>query len=1184
ALAIDVSTILAGKSSPEGILYSAGRDGLVLAWDIGAPTRPRCRKARGRVPATKSHRNGEWKAMTGWDEDEDDAESSGTDSDDASVSELGDVILDDLDDEPLLAGPRPHRDTLDKSIPFEKRWEVDGDRLNDTEIRSSFRVGVQSHSDWVNDIVLCNFNQSVISASNDGTVRIWSPHSPSSTMPSVLGRHSDYVRCLAHSIQQPWVASGSFDRSIKLWDLSRSASAGHLTSPISTLSIPESGAKASIYAVATNVSGSLIASGSPERVVRMWDPRAGKRVGKLVGHTDNIRSILMSDDGKYLLTGSSDASIKVWSLPEQRCLHTFAHHTDSVWSLFSSHPSLCVFYSGDRSGLVCKVDTENCGDITEGECIVLCRDSVHASLGKGQEGINKLVALDDWAVWTATGASDIRRWRDPGRRSSRMSRDNMSQWDHSTQPSNRETFGFCRAPSISRSSTPIAHAIPPNPHQSQTTEHTLFGIPFDSLVRLASPNQGYPFVGGLMPAHDSEVATLYSAASVLSVPLYHRSAPGSQNISQPPHPPQNPFHTFIQSASTTTFHASGPHGSPDVRSPQIAYEARELAVDALPLRTQPEGTLHGSHGLVRSVILNDRIHALTVDTAGEVAIWDLVRGLYRGYFSSEDVDSASREGSSAHHSHGGSVDRSPRESLETVRERIEGEAMIASWATVDTKMGSLTVHLSEASCFDAEVYADEAGFTNADGFQEEHRLNVGRWVLSNLFSGFLRAEAILSSNGPQVRRHRLSATPPVRGSSKSLHSMAGANNAHPTAEAGRLRSTSTTPGISATIAAANSLAHPRSHSNPDPPTIVIPPRNRYLTSDRHPSAATPSSPPSASASLTPRASASGKAGISSIDYFSSKASRSEHTVAAPSAGEQTSSEPIVPKSPETLDPPSTPMLHTPGGGLMGRLRSFGKTKRPMTSEGVRTPPPASGNQEKAEESPSVSSKFVRATRLNLQLIDTLLSLPMQGPSPLEAPPLELPAEEAVMISEQAVGESGWTILYHGLVSGTDLDVEAIEAAAPLWALECLLANKIPQPNAKVSFMVLPWNKGDAPALPELLSRHVEILTASRVIRIRKILLYVSELCQSSQEHVFLPFAHASGATAPPRNTSPHHDAAPVLPRYSRAVESFEILCNDMVLPVNMTLAAVRHYVWRQSGELVMHYRRRVPPALPSGPP
>lgn len=43
----------------------------------------------------------------------------------------------------------------------------------------------------------------------------------------------------------------------------------------------------------------------------------------------------------------------------------------------------------------------------------------------------------------------------------------------------------------------------------------------------------------------------------------------------------------------------------------------------------------------------------------------------------------------------------------------------------------------------------------------------------------------------------------------------------------------------------------------------------------------------------------------------------------------------------------------------------------------------------------------------------------------------------------------------------------------------------------------------------------------------------------------------------------------------RAEELFEILCNDVVLPLDMTLAAVRQYVWRQSSELVMHYRRKM---------
>lgn len=54
--------------------------------------------------------------------------------------------------------------------------------------------------------------------------------------------------------------------------------------------------------MATDPYGHLLATGGPERVIRTWDPRSGKRTGKLVGHTDNIRAILMSEDGRYVST------------------------------------------------------------------------------------------------------------------------------------------------------------------------------------------------------------------------------------------------------------------------------------------------------------------------------------------------------------------------------------------------------------------------------------------------------------------------------------------------------------------------------------------------------------------------------------------------------------------------------------------------------------------------------------------------------------------------------------------------------------------------------------------------------------------------------------------------------------------------------------------------------------------
>ena len=157
---------------------------------------------------------------------------------------------------------------------------------------------------------------------------------------------------------------------------------------------------------------------------------------------------------------------------------------------------------------------------------------------------------------------------------------------------------------------------------------------------------------------------------------------------------------------------------PQLKSVRGEYEERELAWEAAPLCSAPDDVIEGEHGLVRSVILNDRIHALTVDTAGEVAVWDIVRAVCRGKYSPEDVASASHR-ESAFGSNDGGLERSPREALEAVRERIEGEAVVVPWCSVDTKTGVLTVHLNER-CFEAEVYADEVGYSH-DRFGDDTR-------------------------------------------------------------------------------------------------------------------------------------------------------------------------------------------------------------------------------------------------------------------------------------------------------------------------------------------------------------------------------------------------------------------------------------------------------------------------------
>lgn len=57
---------------------------------------------------------------------------------------------------------------------------------------------------------------------------------------------------------------------------------------------------ASIYSIAATPSGSLLAAGTPERVIRVWDPRSRRQVARLGGHTDNVRGVLLGEDGKWV--------------------------------------------------------------------------------------------------------------------------------------------------------------------------------------------------------------------------------------------------------------------------------------------------------------------------------------------------------------------------------------------------------------------------------------------------------------------------------------------------------------------------------------------------------------------------------------------------------------------------------------------------------------------------------------------------------------------------------------------------------------------------------------------------------------------------------------------------------------------------------------------------------------------
>jgi WD40 repeat protein len=68
-----------------------------------------------------------------------------------------------------------------------------------------------------------------------------------------------------------------------------------------------------IYAVAWSPNGKLIASGSDDKTVQIWDATTGEHVYTYTGHSSMVEAVAWSPNGKLIASGSDDNTVQVWS-------------------------------------------------------------------------------------------------------------------------------------------------------------------------------------------------------------------------------------------------------------------------------------------------------------------------------------------------------------------------------------------------------------------------------------------------------------------------------------------------------------------------------------------------------------------------------------------------------------------------------------------------------------------------------------------------------------------------------------------------------------------------------------------------------------------------------------------------------------------------------------------------------
>lgn len=258
-----------------------------------------------------------------------------------------------------------------------------------------FLQSMEHHTDWVNDIQLCCSGKNIISASSDTTVKVWNAHK--GFCMSTLRTHKDYVKALAYAKDREQVASAGLDKAIFLWDVTTLTALTASNNTVTTSSL--NGNKDSIYSLTMNPSGTMIVSGSTEKVLRVWDPRTCAKLMKLKGHTDNVKALVLNRDGTQCLSGSSDGTVRLWSLGQQRCIATYHPHTEGVWAL-QPNDTFTQVYSAGRDKNIYLTDLRQTDKHT-----LVCQEEAPI--------LKMILTPDQQGLWVATSDSTIRHWSLP---------------------------------------------------------------------------------------------------------------------------------------------------------------------------------------------------------------------------------------------------------------------------------------------------------------------------------------------------------------------------------------------------------------------------------------------------------------------------------------------------------------------------------------------------------------------------------------------------------------------------------------------------------------------------------------------------------------------------------------------------------------------------------------------------
>ncbi|XP_036248725.1 transducin beta-like protein 3 [Molothrus ater] len=196
------------------------------------------------------------------------------------------------------------------------------------------------HAHGVGAVACSRLKESfVVTSSQDCTIKIWNiPESLTSKAKAALisspeplharvteRGHDKDINSVAVSPNDKLLATGSQDRLAKLWSCSDCSLLGVF-----------SGHKRGIWCVQFSPVDQVLATSSADGTLKLWGLRDFSCLKTFEGHDASVLKIIFVSRGAQLLSSGSDGLLKLWTIKTNECVKTLDGHEDKIWGLHSN--------------------------------------------------------------------------------------------------------------------------------------------------------------------------------------------------------------------------------------------------------------------------------------------------------------------------------------------------------------------------------------------------------------------------------------------------------------------------------------------------------------------------------------------------------------------------------------------------------------------------------------------------------------------------------------------------------------------------------------------------------------------------------------------------------------------------------------------------------------------------------